>query len=997
MPLRKLPTEEEAADALLQLEALRQRQQDRKAVWPPPVLMACAAGLLVTVLLPGSGENSCYLWRASSDPTMGRLVASLLPLITLAVVLLDAMLPERSTQRLRLRGWGAVVLGVLTIFAWGGLVTQGRTNCGSSPAIVGTVTLGLIATVTMIVWARHQEKPVPQLLPGGADAKAEAEPLNQAELRVAFVYLQQVLDRLKASHVLRLAPLAAGASGLLLLSTVLPWWELVDPVATGTAGSEAGLPRFQLWEMRFTGSWPVVLVATAVTTILAAVISATTPIARYARHAILLAGATATGLVTTTGLLVSVLRFPPRLADGVGYRAGVGAWLALALGLALTVLGLASLVQAVRRTSRGWPVQLASVFLAAVVGVTTSLATPTVTEQVSQPETRDGVPHSLLDLRGGLFSDPMGLRVSLGSHNALNSVAWDLDGGPGFWVMGRTGSDTSTVFDLRHGLALPRTSLSHGYSPPILIGVSGGRMLLLTAHARDRRWALLAVPLNLPFADLGLKHRNADGSYYVTPGVERLAQGEGFMRLQSSADSTVTMWNEDRTWRVPLAELRTGLRLDSFAIDLGPGSRSKLSSAPDGTMAWWNGRQGIAVMRPGRGIEQLTGRSAKGCPVSSDITGSDLGTAAFTVDTGGNIWVSGDARIPAAVLTPDGTLRIVPGLTQRVWEVVARPDGSVVLETRAGRETRLLVIPNAAKAAAHYKAAPPPSDRCRGPVQQASGKPYSGVEVPDVPEVVSPVAVDGKPGAPRYHSAHGLLALDPSGRLVRLQYPQESIVVAPDGEGGLWWGTAERTEAPNPRHFTAVHLPARARTAITVKDPVPAVARRREGSAAAYGDQFVAPMGQDRYGFYGPSGQAKQVPVSTNDAGSGKPVIGLTSSGAAGIVLQGRLVSVTPDGRQVDLFGGPGEEQWSIWSALKHRIPPDKWSAEGTWFGGPDGRLWGYDGSHLYRVDGVGKVTVIAGPEDGLPQVAYAVTRIGTDLYFEFGDDVLRVRTKVAR
>lgn len=133
MPLRNLPTEQQAADALLRLEALRQRHQDRKSVWQPRILMACAVGLMVAILLPGSGTNSCYLWRASSDPTIGRLIAGLLPLMILTAVLLDTMLPERSMQRLRLRGWAAIVLGILTVLAWAGLVTQGRTGCGTSP------------------------------------------------------------------------------------------------------------------------------------------------------------------------------------------------------------------------------------------------------------------------------------------------------------------------------------------------------------------------------------------------------------------------------------------------------------------------------------------------------------------------------------------------------------------------------------------------------------------------------------------------------------------------------------------------------------------------------------------------------------------------------------------------------------------------------------------------------------------------------------------------
>ena len=115
----------------------------------------------------------------------------------------------------------------------------------------------------------------------------------------------------------------------------------------------------------------------------------------------------------------------------------------------------------------------------------------------------------------------------------------------------------------------------------------------------------------------------------------------------------------------------------------------------------------------------------------------------------------------------------------------------------------------------------------------------------------------------------------------------------------------------------------------------------------------------------------------------------LTASGAAGLVLDRRLHSATPDGRLTGLFGGGGE-QWPIWSAVRAGIAPGQWSTAGAWFGGPDGRLWGYDGSHLYRVEGAGRVTVLAGPREGVPQAADRVTVIGGSLYFELGNDVVR-------
>ncbi len=64
--------------------------------------------------------------------------------------------------------------------------------------------------------------------------------------------------------------------------------------------------------------------------------------------------------------------------------------------------------------------------------------------------------------------------------------------------------------------------------------------------------------------------------------------------------------------------------------------------------------------------------------------------------------------------------------------------------------------------------------------------------------------------------------------------------------------------------------------------------------------------------------------------------------------------------------------------------------APGTWFVGPDGKLWGYDALHLLRVD-AGRVTVLAGPAQGIPQAADQVTVIGPALYFQLGNDVVRL------
>ena len=155
MPLRDLPTESAAADALLRVEELEQRRARRTGDWYPLALVGCAAAILLAQLLPGFGASSCYLWRQSTEVAASRTLAGLLPLAAVALVLLDRMLPEQGSARRRSRAWGTTTLGGLTIIGWAGLLSQGRTGCDDSPAVLGTLLLGCLATVIATLWTRR--------------------------------------------------------------------------------------------------------------------------------------------------------------------------------------------------------------------------------------------------------------------------------------------------------------------------------------------------------------------------------------------------------------------------------------------------------------------------------------------------------------------------------------------------------------------------------------------------------------------------------------------------------------------------------------------------------------------------------------------------------------------------------------------------------------------------------------------------------------------------
>ncbi|MET7277940.1 hypothetical protein ABZS29_06875 [Kribbella sp. NPDC005582] len=91
--------------------------------------------------------------------------------------------------------------------------------------------------------------------------------------------------------------------------------------------------------------------------------------------------------------------------------------------------------------------------------------------------------------------------------------------------------------------------------------------------------------------------------------------------------------------------------------------------------------------------------------------------------------------------------------------------------------------------------------------------------------------------------------------------------------------------------------------------------------------------------------------------------------------------------RKLDLYGPNGVRRVVVNGELQPLS-----DAPGTWFTGPDGKLWGYDALHLLRMD-AGRVTVLAGPEQGVPQAAEQVTVIGQALYFQLGNDLVRLET----
>ncbi|TDD63056.1 hypothetical protein E1263_01745 [Kribbella antibiotica] len=901
MPLRDLPTESQAAAALIRTESLTHRKTLRRTGKPGLALSCLAAGALLAVLVPGQTGTGCYLWRATSQPVGGRTAALALPVAIVLLILADRLSAESFSLRRQVRGWGTAVLVVVTMVAWTGFVQQGRPSCSFSPAVIGTLVCGTLATTVAGYWATQLIRPpmTPEPTPGDDSPNASAEPLNQSELRALFVRMIDRTENLAPIRV-RLMPFATGTLAVLvLLSTVLPWRELRDPVSVSLA--DAGLIRVQLWEVPSARSWALIFGALAVATL------ATRGLVRRL-------AAVACGSATVAGLAAQLLWLPPLLPNGVGYRPALGAWTALALGVLLIVAGL---------------IGGRLIILLGAAGAVVGLLVPSATSSPYRPETTAGVPHRLLDLRGGQLLDRLGMRVAIGTSDPLDSYASALDGSPGQWLLGRTGSESSTVFAYDDGVALPQVTLNHGATAPALWGVADNHLVLLAGGAGGKPWAILSVPLDLSQADISLSHKDPDGKYYVTPGVEVLASGVGPGLSHRNADRSIVLWGAATTWQFPANQLRPGMRLQDFQVNPGAGAPGNaVSSGPDGTTVWRTSETGLAMARRGGPVLQLTGVAPAGCLLSSDAASSSMTVDAFAVDVRGNVWLGGGA--PTSVITPDGVLRKLPGGADGISSIEARPDGSVLLGTSPGGGSQILQIPDAAASASTYPAAPDPLPQCdrRKPVHGTTD--FQATVLPPVE------TVDPGQGAPGVSSQ---LGLDASGKLAHIRLPLAARSWAPDGQGGVWWTLADQ---PGPER--AVHLVRGRATAQRDLQPLPD--NPKAEFAAAAGDRLVTAIGGGLYNFYEPGGVRR-----TAVKGDLRP------DQIAQLLVTGRLLDDTV----------------------------------GMWFAGPDGKLWGYDALHLLRFD-AGRISVVAGPTQGVPQAADEVTVIGQALYFRLGNDLVVLR-----
>ena len=112
------------------------------------------------VLVPGPAGTGCYLWRATTQPVSGRGAALALPVAIVLLVLADRLSADRFRLRRQVRSVGTAAIGLVTVAAWTGFAAQGRPSCTTSPAVIGTIACGTLATAVAAHWATRSTRPL---------------------------------------------------------------------------------------------------------------------------------------------------------------------------------------------------------------------------------------------------------------------------------------------------------------------------------------------------------------------------------------------------------------------------------------------------------------------------------------------------------------------------------------------------------------------------------------------------------------------------------------------------------------------------------------------------------------------------------------------------------------------------------------------------------------------------------------------------------------------
>lgn len=267
---------------------------------------------------------------------------------------------------------------------------------------------------------------------------------------------------------------------------------------------------------------------------------------------------------------------------------------------------------------------------------------------------------------------------------------------------------------------------------------------------------------------------------------------DGSVWLRAAGDPLATVRRLDLAAYAGAQDL-AAVYLPVVTIDAPVGSApldvEDLRPVQGGALRTAGGRLDRVTPEPGRvTVTTLAGGLDATCGLTATPRDAFLTDASPPVpDADGGVWFANDHRTLLR-LGQDGVLRAVPvPLPGPVTDLVATPDGSVVLALNEPAGPALWRLPDATSALVPLPAAPrgcaadpPPVGPPVGlvPIANTSGDPLG-----------APLDASGRWASGRAGATGGIVVMTPDGQRLPLGARQDGTlgVVVPDGSGGAWW------------------------------------------------------------------------------------------------------------------------------------------------------------------------------------------------------------------
>lgn len=812
---------------------------------------------------------------------------------------------------------------------------------------------------------------------------------------------------------LPLGLLGGGALVLAAAGVTASWQQLTGRVVTVVAGHSV------VWRGPDLVSTLPVRWGLAAGLAAVLVTAAVPPLRRLLPLMLLAAGVVVAGLsvASTSGVAVR----GTKASIGVG----PGAWIVLAGGVVAALCGAGLLVAAGRRRPRpaaGRRRPRPAVAAVAVAVAVLALAAgpghlPRADAEPAGLGTRvlPGVDTDSDEQLGGsadrsVFST---YEIGTGEQDELPVVATSLDGRPGTWFVrpesGDPDEDVYLIDEIVHGRALPVTEVS-GARDLRLLGVTGRRAIVFW-HESSQTAVVSSVDLSADSAHLFSSTESSSDEYTTTllttadfrpEGPGHVEADDLYLDLLADGSAAVTVH-------------KSGSRDTSYLVDAGTVRGSApwrlTRQLPAGSVESFHAPGGTTYDVAAGTINRLTadGRtqpvlgqvSDRRCTLSRDPLSSSLDDYAVydsspAVDRAGNMWLAlsrdVEPRLPDLyVLTADGVLRRLPATWHGAGKVQVAADGSLFVtfasKWHGGATYRLADPVAAARVAAPL---PPVPSGCVSdnratvttagrtatrvgtlPPQQADPFSENVLAVLDA-NGTSLSAVQTSDSGDTYSGTTTLRRTGPR-RSPTAVYSARNVWitdVVPDGRGGAWW---LQLDPPNQNDDgngegqgpgSIGHVDAAGRALIVAARVVPADPDPRA-------DVELAADPADNSLWWTPSEHGPWHRTTTDGPTTplryrgGIPTLG---GGAGYYTASEGVYPITAGGSGPAVLGSRHGRALRLPSALAAHAVPADYSPLGTVAVTSTGALLLYQGDYLARFGPGGRVSLLSGPHEGLPQ-----------------------------